>query len=80
MAENGAHGIHVHSTSGGEPRIKATFNRVEVYGNSGDPIRAGIIRSITEAITNQIATGNIALAAVIWVFGGQRLAEWWFGR
>ena len=38
VAENGAHGIHVHSTSGGEPRIKATFNRVEVYGNSRDGI------------------------------------------
>lgn len=36
---------------------------VEVYANSGSPIPAGVVRSIAEAITNQIATGNIALAA-----------------
>jgi ABC-type transport system involved in multi-copper enzyme maturation permease subunit len=36
---------------------------VEVYANSGSPIAAGVVRSIAEAITNQIATGNIAVAA-----------------
>lgn len=35
---------------------------VEVYANSGSPIAAGVVRSITESITNQIATGNIAVA------------------
>ncbi|MEZ4669980.1 MAG: ABC transporter permease [Anaerolineae bacterium] len=38
---------------------------VEVYANGGRTISAGIIRSIAESITNQIATGNIAVAATI---------------
>lgn len=36
---------------------------VVVYANSGSPISAGIVRSIAESVTNQIATGNIAIAA-----------------
>lgn len=36
---------------------------VVVYANSGSPIAAGVVRSIVEAVTNQIATGNIAIAA-----------------
>jgi len=61
VAENGAHGIHVHSTSGGEPRIKATFNRVEVYGNSRDGIflngssSAALIAGTAEAT---VSAGN----------------------
>ena len=43
------------------PEIEATG--VSVYANSGSPIAAGIVRSIVESITNQIATGNITLAA-----------------
>lgn len=38
---------------------------VEVYANGGRAIPAGIIRSITESITSQLATGNIAVAATI---------------
>lgn len=38
---------------------------IEVYANSGEPTLGMIVRAITEAITNQIATGNIALATVI---------------
>ena len=36
---------------------------VTVYTNSGSPIASGVVRSIAEGITNQIATGNIAMAA-----------------
>lgn len=36
---------------------------VVVYANSGSPLAAGVVRSIVEAIANQIATGNIAVAA-----------------
>ncbi len=43
--------------------IEATS--VEVYGNGGRPIAAGIVRSIVEGFTNQIASGNIAIAATI---------------
>lgn len=43
------------------PQIEQTA--VRVYANGGRPVSAGIIRSIVEGITNQIATGNIAIAA-----------------
>lgn len=36
---------------------------VTIYANRGSPISSGIVRSITEGITNQIATGNITIAA-----------------
>lgn len=36
---------------------------VMIYANRGSPISSGIVRSITEGITNQIATGNITIAA-----------------
>ncbi|MBC7814232.1 MAG: ABC transporter permease [Burkholderiales bacterium] len=38
---------------------------IEIYANSGRPIPAGIIHSIVESFTSQIATGNIAIAATI---------------
>ena len=38
---------------------------VEVYANRGREIQAGIIRSITEGITNQIATGTITVQSLI---------------
>lgn len=37
---------------------------VQLYANSGSPIQAGIIRSVVESITNQIATGNVALQSL----------------
>lgn len=38
---------------------------VEVYGSAGRPITAGIIRSITESIANQIVVGYVSVAATI---------------
>src|SRR5690606_31384447 len=38
---------------------------IEVYASPAAPIQANIVRSIVEAITNQIATGEIAVAASI---------------
>ena len=38
---------------------------VQVYGDPGSPITADIINGITSNITNQIATGNITIAAII---------------
>jgi len=38
---------------------------VEVYANGGHAITAGVIRSITESIGSQIATGTITVAATI---------------
>lgn len=52
----------------GDP-IEATS--VEVYANSGRAISVAIVRSITESIVNQIATGNIAAAATLEAVGEQ---------
>jgi ABC-2 type transport system permease protein len=38
---------------------------VEVYGDSGRPISASIIRSVAESITSQIASSQIAIASTI---------------
>jgi ABC-2 type transport system permease protein len=38
---------------------------VEVYGDSGRTVTPGVIRSIVEGITNQIMTGQIAVAATL---------------
>lgn len=38
---------------------------IEVYGDSGRAVSAGIIRSIVESFTNQMLTGQIAVAATI---------------
>jgi ABC-type Na+ efflux pump permease subunit len=43
------------------PELEAAA--IEVYANPGRPIQAGIIRSIIEGFTNQIATGAITMAA-----------------
>ncbi|MBZ0275011.1 MAG: ABC transporter permease [Anaerolineae bacterium] len=43
------------------PQIEETS--VTVYANSGRTVPAEIIRSIVSGVTNQIATGNIAVAA-----------------
>ncbi|RMF79048.1 MAG: ABC transporter permease [Chloroflexi bacterium] len=45
------------------PEIEATA--IEVYANSGNPLSASIIRSIAEGFANQIATGNITVAATL---------------
>jgi ABC-type transport system involved in multi-copper enzyme maturation permease subunit len=44
-----------------QPRLEGTG--VTVYANSGSPISAEIVRSITKGIVNQIATGTITIAA-----------------
>jgi ABC-2 type transport system permease protein len=50
-------------TYGPNKPMEAT--RVEVYGNGGRSLGAGIIRSIAEGFVNQIVTGNVAVAATI---------------
>lgn len=38
---------------------------IEVYGNSGQSLAAGIVKNIVEGITSQTITGNIAIRATI---------------
>lgn len=42
-----------------------TPTSVEVYANPASPVSASIISSITESLANQIALGNISIAATI---------------
>lgn len=51
-----------YSQQGGFSGEEAT---VEVYGNSGSPISASVIRSVAESFTNQIINGQIAIGATI---------------
>ncbi len=48
----------------GVGKLTVEPSSVEVYVNQGREIQAGIIRSIVESITNQIATGNITLQSL----------------
>jgi ABC-type Na+ efflux pump permease subunit len=38
---------------------------VEVFGNSGSPIQATVVKSITESLMTQMVTGNIAVTSTI---------------
>ncbi|MBN1428753.1 MAG: ABC transporter permease [Anaerolineae bacterium] len=52
---------------------------VEVYGNSASPLAVSIIANITESITNQIATGQITMAATFEVIGDLASSDPTFG-
>lgn len=49
----------------GVGKLTVEASSVELYVNQGREIQAGIIRSIVEGVTNQIATGNITIQALI---------------
>jgi ABC-2 type transport system permease protein len=49
----------------GVGKLSIEPSSVELYVNQGREIQAGIIRSIVEGITNQIATGNITVQSLI---------------
>src|SRR5690606_180263 len=44
---------------------ESTPTAIEVYANSGEAIAGVVVRSVVEGFTNQIMTGNIAIAASI---------------
>lgn len=50
-----------------------TPTQIEVYSDPNRPISQSIVRSVIEGIGNQIATGNIAIAAVIDRFVAENL-------
>lgn len=49
----------------GVGKLTVEPSSVQVYANQGREIQAGIIRSIVESITNQIATGNITVQSLL---------------
>lgn len=52
---------------------------VEVYGDSGRPISASVIRSVAESITSQIASPQIAIASTIDTLVQQAQSDMAFG-
>jgi ABC-2 type transport system permease protein len=50
-------------TSLADPRQPVTTTQVMVYGNAGQSLSAGIVRSVVDSITTQLVSGNIAIGA-----------------
>ena len=52
---------------------------VEVYGNSGNPISASVIRSVAESFTNQIVMGQVTIGATIDTMVARAMSDPSFG-
>jgi ABC-2 type transport system permease protein len=52
-------------TSLTDPRQPQASATVTVYGNAGDSLSAGIVRSVVDSITAQMVSGNIAIGATM---------------
>jgi linearmycin/streptolysin S transport system permease protein len=52
-------------TSLADPRQAPAMTTVSVYGNAGQGLSAGIVRSIVDSITAQLISGNIAMGATL---------------
>ena len=52
-------------TSLADPRQSLTTTSIEVYGNAGQGLSAGIVRSVVDSITAQMVSGNIAIGATM---------------
>ncbi len=52
-------------TSLTDPRQPQTTTTITVYGNAGQGLSAGIVRSVVDSITAQMASGNIAIGATL---------------
>ena len=52
-------------TSLADPRQAPATTTVSVYGNAGQGLSAGIVRSIVDSITAQLISGNIAMGATL---------------
>ena len=48
-----------------DPRQPQTTATITVYGNAGDSLSAGIVRSVVDSITAQMVSGNIAIGATL---------------
>ncbi len=48
-----------------DPRQTPTEANLAVYGNAGQPLAAGIVRSVVDGITSQLISGNIAIGATL---------------
>jgi ABC-2 type transport system permease protein len=52
-------------TSLADPRQPPAMSTITIYGNAGEGLSAGIVRSIVDSITAQLISGNIAIGATL---------------
>ena len=55
-----------------DPRQPLTTTSIEVYGNAGQGLSAGIVRSVVDSITAHIISGNIAIGATMTEIASQQ--------
>jgi ABC-2 type transport system permease protein len=48
-----------------DPRQPQAMAKITVYGNAGQGLSAGIVRSVVDSITAQMVSGNIAIGATL---------------
>jgi ABC-2 type transport system permease protein len=54
-----------------DPRLPPSKTTLSVYGNAGQSLAAGIVRSVVDSITAQLVSGNIAIGAIMTVMTAQ---------
>jgi ABC-2 type transport system permease protein len=57
-----------------DPRQPPATTNITVYGNGGDSLSAGIVRSVVDSISAQLVSGNIAIGATMNQMTGQQFA------
>ena len=58
-------------TSLADPRQPQTTTSVTIYGNAGNSLASGIVRSVVDSIDAQLVSGNIAIGATMLQLTGQ---------
>jgi ABC-type Na+ efflux pump permease subunit len=54
-----------------DPRLPPSNTTISVYGNAGQSLAAGIVRSVVDSITAQMISGNIAIGATMTILNTQ---------
>jgi ABC-2 type transport system permease protein len=57
-----------------DPRLFKSTTSITVYGNAGQSISSGIVRSVVDSITAQLVSGNIAIGATLTQLAAQQPA------
>jgi ABC-2 type transport system permease protein len=57
-----------------DPRLFKSSTSITVYGNGGQSISSGIVRSVVDSITAQLVSGNIAIGAMLTQLAAQQPA------
>jgi ABC-2 type transport system permease protein len=57
-----------------DPRLFKASTSIIVYGNAGQSISSGIVRSVVDSVTAQLVSGNIAIGAMLTQLAAQQPA------